>query len=59
MIFKGESNLVIGARMGSPLAVVMATGEAYLGSDAFALAPFTNKVAYLETAMWRCCAGRK
>jgi len=48
MIFKGEEGLLIGARMGSPLAVGYSEHEAYLGSDAFALAPFTNRVAYLE-----------
>ena len=48
MIFKGEEGLLIGARMGSPLAVGYGEKEAYLGSDAFALAPFTNHVAYLE-----------
>jgi glucosamine--fructose-6-phosphate aminotransferase (isomerizing) len=48
MIFKGEEGLLIGARMGSPLAVGYGTNEAYLGSDAFALAPFTNRVSYLD-----------
>ena len=48
MIFKGEEGLLIGARMGSPLAVGYGDNEAYLGSDAFALAPFTNRVSYLE-----------
>jgi glucosamine--fructose-6-phosphate aminotransferase (isomerizing) len=48
MIFSGEESLVIGARQGSPLAVGYAADAAYLGSDAFALAPFTNRVAYLE-----------
>ncbi len=48
MIFKGEEGLLIGARQGSPLAVGYGDKEAYLGSDAFALAPFTNRVAYLE-----------
>src|ERR1700761_84248 len=48
MIFKDEDSLVIGARKGSPLAVGYGDKEAYLGSDAFALAPFTNRVAYLE-----------
>ena len=48
MIFKGEEGLLIGARMGSPLAVGYSEHEAYLGSDAFALAPFTNRVAYLD-----------
>jgi glucosamine--fructose-6-phosphate aminotransferase (isomerizing) len=48
MIFKDEESLIIGARRGSPLAVGYGEKEAYLGSDAFALAPFTNRVAYLE-----------
>ena len=48
MIFEGEESLVIGARKGSPLAVGYGTKESYLGSDAFALAPFTNRITYLE-----------
>jgi glutamine---fructose-6-phosphate transaminase (isomerizing) len=48
MIFRKEDGLLIGARKGSPLAVGYGEHEAYLGSDAFALAPFTNRVAYLE-----------
>ncbi|HWA91015.1 MAG TPA: glutamine--fructose-6-phosphate transaminase (isomerizing) [Rhizomicrobium sp.] len=48
MIFRGEESLLIGARKGSPLAVGYGEHEAYLGSDAFALAPFTNRVAYME-----------
>src|SRR5215813_273760 len=48
MIFQGEERLLIAARRGSPLAVGYGQTEAYLGSDAFSLAPFTNRVAYLE-----------
>jgi glutamine---fructose-6-phosphate transaminase (isomerizing) len=48
MIFSGHERLLIGARKGAPLAVGYGEHEAYLGSDAFALAPFTNRVAYLE-----------
>jgi glutamine---fructose-6-phosphate transaminase (isomerizing) len=48
MIFAGEESLVIGARKGSPLAVGLGHDEAYLGSDAIALAPFTNRICYLE-----------
>ena len=48
MIFKDEESVVVGARKGSPLAVGYGDGEAYLGSDAFALAPFTNRISYLE-----------
>ena len=48
MIFRDQEGLLIGARKGAPMAVGYAEKEAYLGSDAFALAPFTNRVAYLE-----------
>jgi glucosamine--fructose-6-phosphate aminotransferase (isomerizing) len=48
MIFKDHESLLIAARRGSPLAVGYGQTEAYLGSDAFSLAPFTNRVAYLE-----------
>ena len=48
MIFKDHEGLLVGARKGSPLAVGHGDGEAYLGSDAFALAPFTNRVTYLD-----------
>ncbi len=47
-LFDGEENLLIGARKGSPLAIGYGEGEMYLGSDAIALAPFTDTVAYLE-----------
>lgn len=48
ILFAGHDDLLIGARRGSPLAVGYGDGEMYLGSDAMALAPFTNRVAYLE-----------
>jgi len=48
MIFKDHEGLLVGARRGAPLAVGYADSEAYIGSDAFALAPFTNRVTYLE-----------
>ncbi|MDE1174172.1 MAG: glutamine--fructose-6-phosphate transaminase (isomerizing) [Parvibaculaceae bacterium] len=47
-MFRGEEDLLIGARRGCPLAVGFGRGATYLGSDAFALAPFTSQVAYLE-----------
>jgi len=49
-IFAGEDDLMIGARKGSPLAVGYGKGEMYLGSDAIALAPFTDQVSYLDEA---------
>ena len=47
-LFEGEDNLLIGARQGAPLAVGYGEGEMYLGSDALALAPFTDSITYLE-----------
>jgi len=51
-LFQGETNLLIGARQGAPLAVGYGYGEMFLGSDALALAPFTDRVAYLEEGDW-------
>ena len=51
-LFEGEDDLLIGARRGAPLAVGYGEGEMYLGSDALALAPFTERVAYLEEGDW-------
>jgi len=48
MIFRDEENLIVGARRGAPLAVGHGGGEAYLGSDAYALSPLTDRIAYLE-----------
>jgi glutamine---fructose-6-phosphate transaminase (isomerizing) len=52
IIFAGNDNLMIGARNGPPLAVGHGDGEMYLGSDAIALAPFTDRVTYLEDGDW-------
>ena len=52
IIFAGNDNLMIGARNGPPLAVGHGDGEMYLGSDAIALAPFTDQVTYLEDGDW-------
>ncbi len=51
-IFAGDDNLLIGARNGPPLAIGYGEGEMYLGSDAIALGPFTDTVAYLEDGDW-------
>src|ERR1700689_3353022 len=51
-IFAGEQNLMIGARNGPPLAVGYGDGEMFLGSDAIALGPFTDTIAYLEDGDW-------
>jgi len=52
IIFAGHDNLMIGAREGSPLAVGHGDGQMYLGSDAIALAPFTDRITYLEEGDW-------
>ena len=51
-VFKGHGDLMIGARKGSPLAIGHGEGEMYLGSDAIALAPFTDTISYLEDGDW-------
>ena len=48
IIFKDKSDLIIGARRGSPLAVGYGPNENYLGSDSYALKSMTNKITYLE-----------
>ena len=48
MVFAGHPELVIGARSGSPLAIGYGAGEMFLGSDALALAPLTQRICYLE-----------
>ncbi len=52
IIFAGRHDLMIGARRGSPLAVGYGDGEMYLGSDALALAPLTDRICYLEEGDW-------
>ncbi len=52
IIFSGEQDLMIGARRGSPLAIGHGEAEMFLGSDAVALAPFTNKVTFLDEGDW-------
>src|SRR5262250_3153150 len=51
-LFDGEDDLLIGARRGSPLALGYGEGEMFLGSDAIALAPFTDDISYLEEGDW-------
>ncbi|MES2896017.1 MAG: glutamine--fructose-6-phosphate transaminase (isomerizing) [Pseudomonadota bacterium] len=48
VLIEGEDDLVMGARRGSPLVVGYGEGEMFIGSDALAVGPFTNKIAYLE-----------
>ncbi|MDF2384422.1 glutamine--fructose-6-phosphate transaminase (isomerizing) [Nostoc ellipsosporum NOK] len=52
ILFREHPDLLIGARLGSPLVVGYGEGETYLGSDALALAPLTQRIAYLEEGDW-------
>ncbi|NRP30891.1 MULTISPECIES: glutamine--fructose-6-phosphate transaminase (isomerizing) [unclassified Aliiroseovarius] len=51
-LFEGEEDLLIAARRGSPLVIGHGEGEMYVGSDAIALAPLTDKLTYLEEGDW-------
>ncbi|MBX3428488.1 MAG: glutamine--fructose-6-phosphate transaminase (isomerizing) [Hyphomonadaceae bacterium] len=48
VLFAGDNDIMVGARKGSPLAVGLGDGENFLGSDAIALSPFTQRVMFLE-----------
>ncbi|NBW75274.1 MAG: glutamine--fructose-6-phosphate transaminase (isomerizing) [Sphingomonadaceae bacterium] len=50
--FREYPDMLIGARLGSPLVVGYGDGETYLGSDALALAPLTQKITYLDEGDW-------
>lgn len=52
ILFAGREDLLIAARRGVPLAVGYGDGEMYLGSDALALAPLTQKITYLVDGDW-------
>lgn len=47
-LFEGEDDLIVAARKGSPLAIGHGEGEMFVGSDAIALAPLTDRITYLE-----------
>ena len=50
--FRDQPDMLIGARLGSPLVVGYGDGETFLGSDALALAPLTQQISYLEEGDW-------
>jgi glutamine---fructose-6-phosphate transaminase (isomerizing) len=52
ILFRSRPDLLVGARLGSPLVVGYGEGETYLGSDALGLAPLTQRIAYLEEGDW-------
>ncbi len=47
-LFEGQDDLIIAARKGSPLAIGHGDGEMFVGSDAIALSPLTDRITYLE-----------
>ena len=51
-LFRDHPDLIVGARMGAPLTVGYGDGENYLGSDALAVAPWTQRIAYLDEGDW-------
>src|SRR5947209_1834855 len=51
-LFRDHPDLIIGACMGAPLTVGYGEGENYLGSDALAVAPWTQRIAYLDEGDW-------
>lgn len=51
-LFEGEEDLLIAARKGSPLAIGHGDGEMFVGSDAIALAPMTDRITYLDEGDW-------
>ncbi|MCB2047268.1 MAG: glutamine--fructose-6-phosphate transaminase (isomerizing) [Novosphingobium sp.] len=50
--FRSHPDMLIGARLGSPLVLGYGEGEMFLGSDALALAPLTQRISYLEEGDW-------
>ncbi len=52
IVFAGHHDLMIAARKGSPLALGFGDDEMYLGSDAYALAPLTDRILYMEDGDW-------
>ncbi len=52
ILFEGQEDLMVAARKGSPLAIGYGDAQVFVGSDATALAPFTNRVSYLEDGDW-------
>ena len=52
VLFDDQPDMILGARSGPPLAIGHGQGEMYLGSDAIALAPFTDEITYLEDGDW-------
>ncbi|WP_144183968.1 glutamine--fructose-6-phosphate transaminase (isomerizing) [Elioraea rosea] len=57
VLVAGRHDLIMAARRGSPLAIGYGDGEMFVGSDALALAPLTERIAYLEEGDWAVVTG--
>jgi glucosamine--fructose-6-phosphate aminotransferase (isomerizing) len=57
VLVAGRHDMIMAARRGSPLAIGYGDGEMYVGSDALALAPLTERIAYLEEGDWAVVTG--
>ena len=58
MVFAGQNGLMIGAQHGAPLAVGFGEDEMFLGSDSLALAPLTQRIAFLRDGDWTVLSRR-
>jgi len=58
-LFEGSDDLMVCARRGSPLAIGLGDGETFVGSDALALAPMTDRILYLEEGDWAALTRRE
>lgn len=52
IILRDAPDRLYAARRGSPLAIGYGKNEMFIGSDAVALAPLTNRICYLEEGDW-------
>ena len=54
VLVAGEADMMLVARQGPPLAIAHGDGEIFVGSDAYALAPFSQKITYLQDGRHGC-----
>ncbi len=48
VLIGGETEIIFATRNGPPLVIGYGDGEMFVGSDALAVGPFTNRIVYLE-----------
>ncbi|MEO1092915.1 MAG: glutamine--fructose-6-phosphate transaminase (isomerizing) [Pseudomonadota bacterium] len=57
LLAEDQPDTLVVARKGSPLAIGHGDGEMFIGSDAMALAPLTDRIQYLEEGDWAVVRG--